>query len=99
MMIMRKNEDKLKHLRKKYRKCEEDKINQIPESLLDLGLEKLSIFDRKKFEDKVVLGYEPEIIGDITLHDNERLILMLQPKFSIEENFPVQGLALPLGSG
>ena len=31
MKIMRKNEDKLKHLRKKYRKCEEDKINQIPE--------------------------------------------------------------------
>ena len=94
MMIMRKNEDKLKHLRKKYRKSEEDKINQIPEAMLDLGLESLSIFDRKKFDDKVVLGYEPEIIGDITLHDNERLILMLPPKFSIEENLPKEGLAM-----
>ena len=67
---MKNNEDKLKHLRKKYRQSQEDKTNQIPESISDLGLEKLSIFDRQKYEDKVVLEYEPEIIGDITLHDN-----------------------------
>ena len=91
---MKNNEDKLKHLRKKYRQSEEDKTNQIPESISDLGLEKLSIFNRKKYEDKVVLEYEPEIIGDITLHDNERLILMLPPKFSIEENLPKEGLAM-----
>ena len=41
-----------------------------------------------------VLGYEPEIFGDITLHNNERLILMLPPKFSIEENLPKEGLAM-----
>ena len=88
------NEDKLKHLKKKYRKSEEDKINQIPESISDLGLEKLSIFDKKKYEDKVVMEYEPEIIGELNLHDNERLILRLPPKFSIEENLPKEGLAM-----
>ena len=40
------------------------------------------------------MEYEPEIIGDIELHDNERLILMLPPKFSIEENLPKEGLAM-----
>ena len=76
-MIMENYEDKLNHLRKKYRTSEEEKTNQVPESMSDLGLEKLSIFDKKKYDDKVVMGYEPEVIGVITLHDNERLILML----------------------
>ena len=40
------------------------------------------------------MKYEPEIIGDIELHDNERLILMLPPKFSIEENLPKDGLVI-----
>jgi hypothetical protein len=60
----------------------------------DLGMEKLSIFDKKKYGDKEVFVYEPEIIGEITLQDNERLILMLPPKFSIEENLPKEGLAM-----
>ena len=34
------------------------------------------------------------MIGDIELTDNERLILRLPPKFSIEENLPPEGLAL-----
>ena len=93
-MIMENYEDKLNHLRKKYRTSEEEKTNHVPESMSDLGLEKLSIFDKKKYDDKEVLGYEPEIIGEITLHDNEILILMLPPKFSIEENLPKEGLAM-----
>ena len=84
----------MNHLRKKYRTSEEEKTNQIPESMSDLGLEKLSIFDKKRYDDKEVLEYEPEIKGDITLHNNERLILMLPPKFSIEENLPKEGLAM-----
>ena len=92
--IMQKNEEKLKHLRRKYRTGEEEKINKIPEALNDLGLEGLSIFNKEKFESKKTEEPEPEIIGDIILHDNERLILMLPPKFSIEENLPPNGLAL-----
>ena len=34
-MILRKHEDKLKNLRKKYRKDEEEKIDQIPDSMKD----------------------------------------------------------------
>ena len=93
-MTMTNHEGKLKHLRKKYRKNEEEKIDQIPEAIADLELENLSIFDRKKYEDKVVEQYEPEILGDIVLHDNERMILMLPPKFPIEENLPKDGLAI-----
>ena len=42
----------------------------------------------------MVTEYEAEIIGEITLHENERLVLMLPPKFSIEENLPPEGLTL-----
>ena len=35
VMILRKHEDKLKNLRKKYRKDEEEKIDQIPDSMKD----------------------------------------------------------------
>ena len=93
-MMMKSYEEKLKHLRKKYRTSEEENTDQIPDSMSDLGLEKLSIFDKKKYDDKMVMEPEPEIIGDITLHNNERLILMLPPKFSIEENLPKEGLAM-----
>ena len=92
--VMKKNEDKLKHLRRKFRTDEEEKINKIPESMTDLKLENLSIFNKEKFDKKATVEYEPDIIGEITLHDNERLILMLPPNFSIEENLPPGGLAL-----
>ena len=92
--IMKKYEEKLKNLRRKFRITEEDKLDKIPEALEDLHLENLSIFDKKKYDEKLVTEYEAEIIGEITLHGNERLILMLPPKFSIEENLPTEGLAL-----
>ena len=92
--IMKKNEEKLKHLRRKFRTGEEEKIDKIPESLQDLKLEGLSIFNKEKFDKKKAEEYEAEIIGEITLHDNERLILMLPPNFSIEENLPPDGLDL-----
>ena len=38
--------------------------------------------------------YEAEIIGEIELTNNERLILNLPPKFAIEENLPKEGLAM-----
>ena len=59
-----------------------------------MKLENLSIFSKKKYEDKEVINYEAEIVGEIDLHENERLILMLPPKFSIEENLPSGGLAM-----
>ena len=87
-------EAKLKHLRRKYRRNEEDKIDQIPPALAGLGLEKISVFSKESYDKKKVESYEPTVIGDIELHDNERTILMLPPKFSIEENLPKEGLAM-----
>ena len=49
---MRTYEEKLKHLRKKYRKSEEDKIDQIPPSISGVGLENISVFSSKKYEEK-----------------------------------------------
>jgi hypothetical protein len=41
-----------------------------------------------------LVDYEAEVIGDVELTVNERLILRLPPKFAIEENLPPEGLAL-----
>ena len=57
-----------------------------------MGLTKLNL--TKLNVNLIIQGYEPEIIGEITLHDNERLILMLPPKFSTEENLPKEGLTM-----
>ena len=92
--IMKKYEQKLKHLRRKFRTSEEDKINKVPDSIADLKLENLSVFNKKKFDDIEIVEYETEVIGDIELTDNERKILRLPPKFSIEDNLPPEGLAL-----
>ena len=92
--IMKKNEAKLKHLRRKYRKNEEEKVDKVPEVIEDLNLENLSVFNRKKYDEKPVTEYDTEIIGDLTLTENERLVLRLPPKFSVEENLPPEGLAL-----
>ena len=37
VMIMKKNEEKLKNLKKKYRKDEEEKVDQVPESMKNLA--------------------------------------------------------------
>ena len=78
--IMKKYEERLKHLRRKFRTSEEDKLDRIQESMKDLNLEKLSIFSKRKYEDIEVVEYETEVIGDIELTDNDRLILRLPPK-------------------
>ena len=92
--VMTKYEDKLTHLRKKYRIGEEEKIDNIPESIKDLKLNNLSIFNKKKFEEIKTIEYETEVLGDLELSVKERMILRLPPKFAIEENLPPGGLSL-----
>ena len=94
MIVMKKNEEKLKHLRKKFRSDEEAKLDKMPESMKDLPLDDLSIFSKNKYDRKEVVMYETEVNGDIDLTNNERLIPNLPPKFAIEENLPPDGMAL-----
>ena len=92
--LMKKHEGKLKHLRRKYRTSEEAGIDKIPDSIKDLNLENLSIFDKEKFDAKPIVEYETEVIGELELTNNERLILKLPPNFAIEENLPTEGMAM-----
>ena len=92
--MMKKNEAKLTNLKKKFRSNEEEKLDRIPEAIKDLPLDNLSIFDKQKYENIEVIEYEAEVIGEVELSNNERLILRLPPKFAIEENLPLEGLAL-----
>ena len=90
---MMKYEAKMKHLRRKYRESEENKLKTVPDALAGLGLDDLSIFDKDKYSNIEKWDYEVEEIGDVQLSDNERMILGLPPKFAVEENLPVDGLA------
>ena len=91
---MMKYEQKMKHLRRKFRGDEEEKLKKVPEALEDLGIEGLSIFSERKFTEIKAWDYEVEVIGDLELSNNERMILRLPPKFAIEENLAEDGLSL-----
>ena len=59
----------------------------------ELKIDNLSIFSKEKYDAKQIADYDAEILGDIEMSDNERLIFRLPPKFSVEENLPPEGLA------
>ena len=65
--VMKKYEEKLYHLRKKFRISEEEKVDTVPEAIQDMKLEKLSIFNRQKYEEIATIEYETEILGDVEL--------------------------------
>ena len=48
--VMLKYEEKLIHLKKKFRANQEEKIDKVPEVMKGLPLEELSIFDKNKYE-------------------------------------------------
>jgi uncharacterized protein (DUF2461 family) len=52
----KKYEEKLKHLRKKFRESEDEKIKKIPKGLEEFS--EISVFDRGKFE-----KYEIKVVG------------------------------------
>ena len=58
---------KVEHLRKKYRQDEEDSLDEIPSNMV--GLEHLTIFDRKKYEKIETREIEILILGDVDLTD------------------------------
>ena len=77
---MTKFEEKLDHLKGKFRMKEEEKLSQVPD-----GLERfsgLNIFDRTQFDLIEEEKYDVEVIGEVTLSDKERAVLCLHPKFS-----------------
>ena len=63
-MSMMKFEEKMKHLRRKFRESEDDKIRKIPEALQGLELDELSIFDKVKYKQIEAWDYEVEVIGE-----------------------------------
>ena len=56
--VMKKYEAKMKHLRRKFREDDETKTDKIPDSVKDLNLENLSVFNKKKFDDKEITNLE-----------------------------------------
>ena len=80
-----KYENKIEHLKRKYKEDEETKLDEIPDDLADYG--QVSVFDRGKFNAKESEKYEITCIGEVTLSDDEKELLRLHPKFAILTDF------------
>ena len=74
-------EDKLVHLRCKYRETEQEIMDKIPNEMQEFIT--LSIFDRKMYGRLEPLTYEVTCVGKVTLNNVEREILRMHPKLSI----------------
>ena len=74
-------EDKILHLKRKYRETEDEKIRKIPEALEEF--DELSIFDPGKFEEIVTETYEVQTFGNVDLKENEKKILSVHPSFAV----------------
>ena len=58
------------------------------------GLEELSIFSKKKYDEIEKKNIEIKVLGDAELKDNERMILGMHPKFSVMQKLPEDALDL-----
>ena len=58
------------------------------------GLEELSIFSKKKYDEIEKKNTEIKVLGDAELEDNERMILGMHPKFSVMQKLPEDALDL-----
>ena len=74
-------DEKLEHLRCKYRETEQEKMDRIPAEMQEYIT--LSIFDREKYERVEELTYEVTCIGDVHLSNKEKSIIKMHPTFSI----------------
>jgi hypothetical protein len=75
---------KLYHLENKYREDQESKLDKIPPGLEEFA--SLSIFDKNKFSRIETESYDVTTVGDINLDDEEKAILRLHPKFSLNQD-------------
>ena len=77
-------DEKLPHLRTKYRETENEKLDKVPVEIQEWVA--LSVFDREKFDTIDPLAYEVTCVGEVTLTNEEKSILSLHPKFSLMED-------------
>ena len=76
-----KYEEKINHLKRKYKESKEEKERRLPPDMEDLR--ELSIFDKERYNNIEVESYEVKVIGDVQLEENEKKVLKLHPKFAI----------------
>ena len=98
---VKKYEQKIKELMKKYRKEEEDEeITRIPTGMERLT--NLSIFSKEKYSKIKKDEVEVPIVGETELSDEERALLKRNPKFAIpdviEENLVKEEMERALAS-
>ena len=86
----KKYDDKIEHLKRKYRHNEEEREKNIPSDMEEIS--ELRIFDKNRYEEIELESYDIKIIGDVELEENEMKVLKLHPKFAILPRLQEGGL-------
>ena len=63
-------DDKIPHLKAKYRETEDEKLDKIPAEIEEYIT--LSVFDREKYDRVEALTYEVTCIGDVKLFNDKK---------------------------
>ena len=88
---MEKYREKIKHLRRKYKVEEEEKLDEVPTELENFST--LSVFNGEKFENIKCDEITITIVGDINVDEDEKAAMRLPPKFSMMQKLEKNGLA------
>ena len=64
-------------------------MDKIPENLQEFS--NLSIFDKNKFGKITAITYDARVVGKVEVDEDEKAILRMNPKFSINQNLTEGG--------
>ena len=84
-----KYKNKLEHLLRKYREDEDSRMDKVPENLQEFS--NLSVFDKNKFSKVTAVTYDARVVGEVEVDEDEKAILRMNPKFSINQNLQEGG--------
>ena len=88
--LRKKYDEKLVHLRDKYRIKKDDLLRQVPKGLEDFA--DLSVFHPDKYDKVETESYDVKVIGNIEINDDEMSVLRLHPKFAVIEDLEAGGI-------
>ena len=87
----KKYKEKIAHLRKKHKLEEMEKLDIVPEEIIDFS--NLSVFKKEKFEEIIKDEITITLVGEVKIDEDEEAAMKLPPNFSVMQKLPKDGLA------
>ena len=81
---------KIAHIKEKYRRQEKEIPEEIPADLEEYA--QLSVFSKEKYDKITPQRYDPKVIGEVEISEEEKAFLRLHPKFAVRPDLHQGGL-------